>query len=380
MSATDLPAPPWQRAATAAPVASGALARLPGLDLLRGIAILAVILNHTGQGFDAGYTWVAGAATMGTYGVQLFFLVSALTMCHLWSLRETEPNRITRFYVRRLCRIAPLFWLAVPTYLLVFGLGQRYQAPQGIQWHQVLTTLTFLHGFWPDTMNSVVPGGWSIAVEMSFYAVFPWIALRLKDRRGRLLAAAIGLWLLNACVLRGWIDSALHARFADVSPQLLGDFLYLNALNQAPVFLLGCYLYHAIARAPTRGEWLALAGWVATAWAARHVQGIEGFGFLLICTTLALIAGTAMRLQLRFPLIEALGRHSYAMYLTHFMVLHAVGHLVPRQVGLAAFVALMAATTLAAYGLARLAYRLVERPVQRWVESFIPPLPPSSGR
>jgi len=58
-----------------------------------------------------------------------------------------------------------MFWLAIPFFLLLTGKG----APA---W-EVATTALFVHGFHPQTINSVVPGGWSIAVEMTFYAVFP---------------------------------------------------------------------------------------------------------------------------------------------------------------------------------------------------------------
>jgi len=49
-------------------------------------------------------------------------------------------------------RIAPMFWLAIPFFLLLTGKG----APA---W-EVATTALFVHGFHPQTVNSVVPGGW----------------------------------------------------------------------------------------------------------------------------------------------------------------------------------------------------------------------------
>jgi peptidoglycan/LPS O-acetylase OafA/YrhL len=100
--------------------------------------------------------------------VQLFYFTSALTMCYVWKLCESETGRWWKFYVRRFLRIAPLYWLATLVCLLVYGLGASYWTPDGIGIRHVVLNALFWHGFWPDTINSVVPGGWSIAVEMTF--------------------------------------------------------------------------------------------------------------------------------------------------------------------------------------------------------------------
>jgi exopolysaccharide production protein ExoZ len=70
-----------------------------------------------------------------------------------------------------------MFWLAIPIYYFVYGMGSAYFAPNGIELHTVIMTATFTHGFWPDTISSLVHGGWSIAVEMTFYLFFPLIFL-----------------------------------------------------------------------------------------------------------------------------------------------------------------------------------------------------------
>jgi peptidoglycan/LPS O-acetylase OafA/YrhL len=105
----------------------------------------------------------------GWVGVNVFYFVSAMTMCLMWTQRAGETNPVRKFYIRRSLRIAPLFWLAIPLYLAVNGTGPSPTAPNGIGPVQVILTATFLHGFWPDSINSVVPGDWSIAAEMMFF-------------------------------------------------------------------------------------------------------------------------------------------------------------------------------------------------------------------
>ena len=72
------------------------------------------------------------------------------------------------FFVRRFFRIAPAFYLAILFYIC---LGNR-TVLLGAKWHrhwQVLLTIAFLHGWYVESINAVVPGGWSIAVEVMFH-------------------------------------------------------------------------------------------------------------------------------------------------------------------------------------------------------------------
>ena len=85
---------------------------------------------------------------------------------HSWHARA---DGIVNFYTRRLFRIAPLFWLMIPIYLM----WNHSQHQPG----EVLATALFVNGFMPNYIFGVVQGGWSIAVEMSFYLVFPLLAL-----------------------------------------------------------------------------------------------------------------------------------------------------------------------------------------------------------
>jgi hypothetical protein len=89
--------------------AEGSLKRFAYIDALRGYAILGVILVHTSQysGFDS-------QAAFGARGVQLFFVASALTLMFSWHERH---DGATAFFVWRIFRIVPMFWVSIPIYL-----------------------------------------------------------------------------------------------------------------------------------------------------------------------------------------------------------------------------------------------------------------------
>src|SRR5258708_25316079 len=96
-------------------------------------------------------------------------------MSLMWDRRSGEEQPIIKFYIRRFFRIAPPFWLAIIGYLILDSKASLLGVQSGIGLRHIAMTSTFLHSFWPDTINKVVPGGWSIAIELTFYAVFPVI-------------------------------------------------------------------------------------------------------------------------------------------------------------------------------------------------------------
>ena len=54
-------------------------------------------------------------------------------------------------------------------------------APNGVEWYYVPLTALFLNGYHPEMVTSVVPGGWSIVVEMTFYLVLPLLATAIRS-------------------------------------------------------------------------------------------------------------------------------------------------------------------------------------------------------
>src|SRR5208283_2381124 len=134
------------------------------IDSLRGYAILGVLLVHSTQFVTPTSSILQLIATSGSRGVQLFYIASALTLCMSWQFRSThEIYPIRNFFLRRFFRIAPMFYIAIIYYVFFNAVSPRYFALNGIPWWSILLTALFLHGFHPDAINSVVPGGWSVA-------------------------------------------------------------------------------------------------------------------------------------------------------------------------------------------------------------------------
>ena len=143
-------------------------------------------------------------------------------------------------------RIAPLYWLAIAYYLWQDGLGSRHWlgSQPSITPANILGNFTFVHGFNPYWINSIVNGGWSIGIEVTFYLSVPFFYTLYSTRRDKLrtLQALFVGSIALAFVLRYVL--MLHPLIPDAA--LWGDYLYFYLPAQFPVFVLGFIAFHKI--------------------------------------------------------------------------------------------------------------------------------------
>lgn len=306
--------------------------RLEFVDALRGLALLGVVLVHTGQRVTELSPRTAAVTGYGAFGVHLFFVVSAFTLFLSLKQRSRSEARPTlNYFLRRLFRIAPMFWLAVVFYLVWKGTGSQYWAPHGITRMDVLATAAFVNGWSPTTINSVVPGGWSIAVEMNFYLLVPVLFTWLTNLRRC-------LWFFIACVAGQWaINAAMHPvflRHLALDEQYLADLMRTLWLpTQLPVFAAGFALYYVLAphlaqaqgdtERPSRDDWPSIGLRLATGVAILAQLALAPSSTFAGSVFALLAAGLALRPSAL--LVNAatcyVGDISYSGYLVHFAVL-----------------------------------------------------------
>jgi peptidoglycan/LPS O-acetylase OafA/YrhL len=218
------------------------LKRYDYIDALRGIAIIGVLFAHTGLYSNIIYpSWLQNLAeiNLGPRGVQLFYLVSAFTLCLSFSKRKTfEKHGTINFYIRRFFRIAPLFYLSIIYYLW----QQNYwnANPSNFSILNILTTFTFTNGAIPSFINNIVFGGWSIAVESTFYLIFPvlfYIFYKLKT-----IKAALILTTITAIAMQIFRTFLLAIPMVSKSPDLQ-TYTFQFFPSQLPVFLIGILVF-----------------------------------------------------------------------------------------------------------------------------------------
>lgn len=294
------------------------------IDALRGLAIFLVIALHCTQRVTLELPFLQYIGQNGGKGVQLFYIVSALTLTMSWFSRsEASPSY---FYIRRFFRIAPLFYVAILFYGLSGDRGPQYWAPEGIQAWQMLLTALFLHGFHPYAINSVVPGGWSIAVEVLFYALYPWLIPYCSSLRKSLLV--FGASILLFYIMRPLLIAWMSPHFPSSSQYLVNDFPYRSILGQLPTFIFGICVYHLIKKGR---QFSIVAGSVAAAFGFVVLLG----AYLTDAVMLSKIAENpflsvfylsgvvllASAFNWKSKVFEYLGKVSYGGYLSNLAVI-----------------------------------------------------------
>jgi len=155
------------------------------LDVIRGVAIIAVVLVHTFQSsveqFPIGLVPESGTLFVGMsylrFGVELFFLLSGWL---IFSNYLAKSQQLTSTYIaRRFTRIWPLWFLfsllSFSTLILQWNSSpvvNRFTSETGYEWVlSFVLVLLFLGWLNPELWN-VPPGGWSIQVEVGHYSLF----------------------------------------------------------------------------------------------------------------------------------------------------------------------------------------------------------------
>lgn len=302
------------------------------IDALRGWAILGVIAVHCCQWVSPASPWLKSFVSDGARGVQLFFVVSALTLFLSLKARVSRESRpIRNFFVRRAFRIAPMFWFGLALSLAFNGLASRYWAPNGLTVLDVALTALFLHGWHPETINSVVPGGWSIAVEMTFYLFVPVLYGLVHNVRRALLLTVCSIGL------SAWLDQLAAQYWVPYYPveqqYLAYEFAFLWIVSQLPLFAMGICVARMIERyeppnATASHAILALSLMLlAVALTATSIGPVLArhhlFGIAFSLLALALW-GAPVKLFVNWFTIFV-GKISFSLYIVHFLTLEMIG-------------------------------------------------------
>jgi len=295
------------------------------IDALRGIAILLVIATHIAPIAPPSGDILRRAAQSGAYGVQLFYIVSALTLFLSTNQRsQTEKKATLNFFIRRIFRIVPLFYLSVLAYTIVFGTGPNYWAPNGLQWWHYVLTLLFLNGWHPEAINAIVPLGWSIAIEMTFYLAIPFLYKNVKSLANAVLLVVASL-LLQAVLVAFYKPILMNY----ATGYIVQAYFYLWFFAQLPIFGLGVLLYLFLKEQPERNNNLGIAFlllslfmYVAFLQINTYLDLIPAhFSYGLVFAVLILGLYFYPTKLLVNPFTKWIGKISYSLYLVHFIFL-----------------------------------------------------------
>ena len=310
--------------------------RLPGLDLLRAIAIAWVMLFHSYivGGLGPDFAWLS---RYGWAGVDIFFVLSGLLIGTqvLRPLQRGEPLSFGGFYARRAWRILPAFVVVLALYVFFPTLRE---APGLQPWWQFATfTLNLLIDY---GRNQAFSHAWSLCVEEHFYLVFPLLAWWLMRRPSTVkfvsvcagvvvlgIALRSAVWLHDAAIdpPRNWyIEDIYYPTWMRLDGLLMG--IMLAALRVCRPRVWGRLQGHSNA--------LLFGGMAVSClafWLFRDRTGLlaNALGWPLLSFGFGLIvfAGADRRSLIgrwRVPGAGWLAAISYSLYLSHKIAFHVV--------------------------------------------------------
>ena len=378
---------------------------LPGLDGLRALAVVAVMIYH------ANHEWLGG----GFLGVEVFFVISGYLITLLLVGEHERSGRIALkdFWFRRFRRLLPALFVMMSALAVYMSLFHRRPQGQtrgdflggifyGSNWYQIAVG----QGYTAAEAFAPLRHLWSLAVEEQFYLVWPLVMILLL-RRGARHLPRIGLWLFGVSVTIAIVTGALFGG-GDVATtcapgrmngywQIAGrcistnESLYLSTITRAGGLMLGAafamvWRPGAIVRGPMRDKGrqvdllagagvaiLALLMWRLRLTTPGHDFGIRfdpwlfrgGFFLTGLATVFIIAAASHQRAAtgtlLGNPVFVWIGTRSYGMYLYHWPIYQIIREQAGRPLSIAQFVLAIAITV----PITEASYRYIETPIRK---------------
>lgn len=307
----------------------------PQLDGLRGIAILMVLVYHFVAISPLPVTtfekMVFILAKSGWIGVDLFFVLSGFLISGILIAAKDKENYFVNFYVRRILRIFPLYYLVLLVFFVVVPLSVDKLAPQlQIMKENQIWFWTYLAN-WCVAINgdfNKTSGGyfWSLAVEEQFYIVWPFIVYIFSVTNFRKICVGLFIFcfcLRNLLLLNGVSTTSVYAAtFTHMDGLLIGSWLSTVAidpfftekirplLNRAALYAFAILVVIVIYQG-TFFFWDTL---------------VASFGYTLLSIIFASILfesvlnNTKLNILFNTVFFKDIGKYSYAMYLIHVPV------------------------------------------------------------
>lgn len=344
--------------------------RIPELDGIRGIAVLAVLVYHFGTPVHPT-DFVHQILRLGWAGVDLFFVLSGYLITGILLDATGSPDYFRKFYIRRALRIFPLYYVFLLLYFHIGPLLSRiphlevFSRGAGAEsWYWA-----YLVNWSPmDTRVKGLAHFWSLCVEEQFYLAWP-LVVRFSSRR-------MLKWLCLALTIVSPLLRLL-ALHQGTNPYHIYEatFLRLDGLTLGALLALAnrdCRLQQSIRRVAIPVTAVAALGMGYILWTAGTLfftepMNVWGHSALAVLFASMIFHATSLP-GLRLSWLRSIGKYSYAMYVLHYPLTrldlqthwqHADDGLFARWV---LFVLYVAAGVAVSYLLALVSWRLLEKP------------------
>jgi len=364
------------------------LKHIKGLDTLRAIAVLIVIIEHWGPDFNAEtqpiqYFIKQYFVPTGVFGVDLFFVLSGFLITAILLKAKSENKAennlrvIKNFFVRRTLRIFPIYYLTLLVLMLI-----KYQFPyltDHIIWYLTYRSdiLFFEKNDW-----GAIPHTWSLAVEEQFYLLWPWLIIYIRDRYlkyvfgGGILIAIITGYITTVVLGKGNYPILVFNCMAGFG--IGGAYAYAkrNEANCKKFEKALFYLFIPTLIVYCHWNYTHDSFWGATTFLFRIVDSI--ISLQLIVFVMNNKNAFIQKYILENRVLNFIGKISYGIYLYHLILQPIydgyIGRLVGRHMSLQGtlnnyYVSYFIKLELV-IGVSWLSYSLIEKPIMNYKKRF----------
>lgn len=293
---------------------------IPGLNGLRAIAAISVVIGHVTS--FTSFNFNLSKVNVGFDGVTLFFVISGFLITYLLLLEKQKTNNIEikKFYVRRILRIWPIYYLVI-IFCLIVALFY-----DGIS--DIFTSTLFYYIFFAANVPMVLHIGisiivhyWSIGVEEQFYLFWPWIIKLVHNK-------IIPITIIIICIF--FLIKSGSWLFLGKS-SLLYKFLAVTRFHCMLIGAVGAILYinnNFVFISIMNNKWLQLFAWVSMVVLTFNIISLPAPLSAEITAVISLIiiigqvipsANKIINLENRF--LDFLGKISYGIYVIHPLVI-----------------------------------------------------------
>ncbi len=296
---------------------------LPGLNGLRAIAAISVLLSHVFSPTFGNWEITPMSLYLFSDGVTLFFVISGflITFLLLKELSKKNTIDIPKFYMRRILRIWPLYYTVLGIAIII-----------AIVWNtenEILNNRLWYYIFFAANIPFLSANGisfivhyWSIGVEEQFYLFWPWL---VKIKRKLLLIALV--------VLFGWLGLKFGSYLLFTNKSVIYRFFAVTRFHCMMIGAIGAILYYYENKWFNRifsNKQILILVWLLIGIAGLYVNFIPAIiraEYIAILSLFLIMSQVNKRqkvLSLENKYFDYIGKISYGIYVIHPLVIFVV--------------------------------------------------------
>lgn len=319
------------------------------IDFYRGIAVILIIILHAGMttpNINIIGDFLFSVLSRFSSGMQLFFILSGYVIYGSFNKLKcsttTYPNRV--FFIKRASKLIPLYiiflFLNILTFLIFKLLYDDFVTfnrnsinIDNLNMNNFLLHLFFLQGFSPKYLASLYDGSWSIVTEVYYYILFPFLIYPFT-KNIKYTLNILFIILIFSMYFRLYLIGFIYPGE--------GEFAYYFFLNNFPLFLFGVLLYHLtnniliISISNLYSKQLIIASFILWMGILNGNFYPLSYHFFYGIIFVFLILGTYKYINncknKGVNFIKQIGEQSYAMFLTHLLMMVIISFLLKRYI------------------------------------------------